>query len=109
MLYKNFYEATKIARKYVPIVKTVCNGTTIIKKNVNKLIDSGLNYLEVSIDGFDEDANLKLGAHSENIISNIKYLSDNSDIPLQINTVVSEENYNSLFSAVEKLKDVKIL
>ena len=108
MLYKNFYEATKIARKYVPIVKTVCNGTTLVKKNVNKLIDSGLNYLEVSIDGFDEDANLKLrGAHSENIISNIKYLSDNSDIPLQINTVVSEENYNSLFSAVEKLKDVK--
>ena len=29
MLYKNFYEATKIARKYVPIVKTVCNGTTL--------------------------------------------------------------------------------
>ena len=29
MLNKNFYEATKIARKYIPIVKTVCNGTTL--------------------------------------------------------------------------------
>ena len=29
------------------------------------------------------------------------------NIPIQINTVVSEENYDSLFSAIYKLKDVK--
>ncbi len=108
MLNKNFYEATKIARKYIPIVKTVCNGTTLVEKNIQKLKDCKLNYIEVSIDGFNEEANLRLrGAHDAVIIKNIKNLSDQTNIPIQINTVVSEENYDSLFSAIYKLKDVK--
>lgn len=108
MLNKNFYEATKIARKYIPIVKTVCNGTTLVEKNIKKLKESKLNYIEVSIDGFNEEANLRLrGAHETDIIRNIKKLSDETDIPIQINTVVSEENYESLFGAIHKLKDVK--
>ena len=32
------------------------------------IIDSGLNYLEVSIDGFDNEANLKLRGSDENVI-----------------------------------------
>ena len=37
-----------------------------------------------------------------------RVLSKNTDIPLQINTVVSRENYNSLWGAIEKLKNVGI-
>ena len=100
--------ATKIARKYIPIVKTVCNGTTLVEKNIEKLKESKLNFIEVSIDGFNEEANLRLrGAHEEGIIKNIKKLSEETKIPIQINTVVSEENYDSLFGAIHKLKDVK--
>ena len=91
MLYKNFYEATEIARKFIPIVKPP-NGTTLTKANIKKLSNSGLNLLEVSIDGFDENANKKLRGTSENIIiENIEQLSSDTDIPIQINTVVSEE------------------
>ena len=108
MLYKHFYEATKIAREYIPIVKTTCNGTTLNKKNVHKLEECGLNYLEVSIDGFDSEANMKLrGADEDKIIESLEYLSKNTKIPLQINTVVSRENYNSLLGAIEKLKSVE--
>lgn len=108
MLYKNFYEATKEARKYIPIVKTTCNGTTLTDKNIIKLKESGLNYLEVSIDGFDDRANMQLrGAHEGKIIKQLECLSSKTDIPLQINTVVSQENYNSLWGAIEKLKNVK--
>ena len=107
MLYKHFYEVTKEARKYFKIVKTTCNGTTLNEKNIFKLKDSGLNFLEVSIDGFDNEANMKLrGAHEEKIIKSLEFLSKNTDIPLQINTVVSRENYNSLWGAIEKLKNV---
>ena len=108
MLYKHFYEVTKEARKYFKIVKTTCNGTTLVEKNIIKLKNSGLNFLEVSIDGFDNEANMRLrGAHEGKIIKNLESLSENTSIPLQINTVVSEENYDSLWDAVSKLKNVK--
>jgi len=108
MLYKDFYEATEVARKFIPIVKTTSNGTTLTKANIKKLANCGLNLLEVSIDGFDENANKKLRGTSENIIiENIEQLSSDTTIPIQINTVVSEENYNSLLDAVFKLKNVK--
>jgi MoaA/NifB/PqqE/SkfB family radical SAM enzyme len=108
LLNKDIYELTKEARKYIPIVKTTSNGTTLVKKNIPKIIDSGLNYLEVSIDGFDNAANMKLRGSDENvIIENLIEFSDKSSIPLQINSVVSEENYESLMLAVDKLKDVK--
>ena len=105
---KDIYELSTLAAKYVPIVKTTSNGTTLTKKNVVKIKNSGLNYLEVSIDGFDSEANQKLRGSDENIIiDNLYELCDQTDLPLQINSVVSEENYDSLFFAIEKLKDVK--
>lgn len=108
LMNKDIYELTKEARKYIPIVKTTSNGTTLVKKNIPKIIDSGLNYLEVSIDGFDNKANLKLRGSDENIIiENLIEFSDKSEIPLQINSVVSEVNYESLLEAIIKLKDVK--
>lgn len=108
LISKDIYDLTKEARKYIPIVKTTSNGTTLTKKNIPKIIESGLNYLEVSIDGFDDEANKKLRGSDENIIiENLIELSNRSNIPLQINTVVSKENLNSLYEAVKKLKDVK--
>ena len=106
MLYKHFYEVTKEARKYFKIVKKQhVMEQPLNEKNIFKLKDSGLNFLEVSIDGFDNEANMKLrGAHEEKIIKSLEFLSKNTDIPLQINTVVSRENYNSLWGAIEKLK-----
>ena len=35
------------------MVKIVTNGTTLPPKIVTKIIDSGINYIEVSLDGFD--------------------------------------------------------
>ena len=108
MLYERFYEATKLARQYIPIVKTTCNGTTLTEANIKKIAASGLNFLEVSIDGFDGEANYKLrGAHEDKIIDSLITFSEITDIPLQINTVVSEENYDSLWDAIKGLKDVK--
>ena len=88
---KDIYELSTLAAKYVPIVKTTSNGTTLTKKNVVKIKNSGLNYLEVSIDGFDSEANQKLRGSDENIIiDNLYELCDQTDLPLQINSVVSK-------------------
>ena len=59
LMNKDIFELSKLARKYVPIVKITTNGTTLLPKVVTKIIDSGINYIEVSIDGFDGEINKK--------------------------------------------------
>ena len=53
LMNKDIFELSKIARKYVPTVKITTNGTTLLPKVVTKIIESGINFIEVSIDGFD--------------------------------------------------------
>lgn len=108
LLYPRLFELNKLARQYFPRVKITTNGTLLKPSTCDKLIESGLNFLEVSIDGFDGVTNKKYrGNHEERVIDYLKYLSDNSDIPIQINTVLADVNYESLFDAIDRLKDVK--
>ena len=46
---------------------------------------------------------------SLNLIGYLEDLSSRSDIPLQINSVVSAVNIDSLWDAIDKLKNAKIL
>ena len=108
LMNKDIFELSKLARKYVPIVKITTNGTTLIPKIVTKIIDSGINYIEVSIDGFDGEINKKYrGSDEDKIISYLKDISSRSEIPLQINSVITDANIDSLWDAIDKLKDVK--
>ena len=107
-MYKNIYSLSDVARKYVDNVKVTTNGTAFSRSVVNKIRDSGINQLEVSIDGFDGGVNkLFRGSDEEIIIENIEYLSTVSDIPIQINSVAADVNYDSLFMLVDKLRGIK--
>ena len=107
-MYPRIFEAIKEAKKYIPNIKVTTNATTLDKESCRRLIESGLSYLEISIDGFDSTTNKKLrGVHEDKLIDNLKYLSDKTNIPIQINSVIADVNYSSLFGAVDKLKDVK--
>jgi len=108
LMYKNIFQAIKEARQSIPNVKITTNSTLLTKGNCNKLVDSGLTYLEASIDGFDNITNKKMrGVSEDKLIENLHYLSDNSNLPIQINIVISNVNYESLFEAVDRLKDVR--
>ena len=110
LLNKDIFELSKLARKYVPIVKVTTNGTTLLPKVVTKIIDSGINYIEISLDGFDGEVNKKYrGSDETKIIKYLEDLSDRSDIPLQINSVITDVNIDSLWDAIDKLKNVKNL
>ena len=83
------------------------NATLLKKEACQGLADSGLTYLEVSIDGFASGANKEArGVDEDRLIANMEYLSRVSDIELQVNVVVSSLNYDSLFPAVDRLKGV---
>lgn len=108
LLYPHIFEAIAEAKKYITSVKISTNGTTLTKENCSKLAKAGIDYLEVSIDGFDNSTNAKVrGVHEDKLIENLMNLSNNTDIPIQINMVISDTNYKSLFQAVDKLKHVK--
>jgi len=107
LLYPRLFELTKLARQYVPGVKITTNGTPLQPKVVTKIIDSGITYVEVSIDGFDGAANQRYRGNDEGkVIEYLKDLSARSDIPIQINTVLADVNYRSLWDAIDRLKDV---
>lgn len=110
LMNKDIFELSKLARKYVPVVKVTTNGTTLQPKVVTKVIESGINFIEISLDGFDGKINKKYrGSDESKVIKYLEDLSSRSDIPLQINSVITEVNIDSLWDAIDKLKNVRNL
>lgn len=108
LLNKDIFELTKFAKTIVPRVKVTTNGTALNPKIVTKIIDSGMTDVEVSLDGFDGETNMKYrGSNEDKIIEYLEDLSNRSTIPIQINSVVSAVNIHSLWDAIDKIKNVK--
>ena len=110
LLNKDIYELTKLAKTIVPRVKVTTNGTTLNPKVVTKVIECGMTDVEISLDGFDGKTNMQYrGSDESKVIGYLEDLSNRSDIPLQINSVLSAVNIDSLWDAIDKLKNVKNL
>jgi len=108
IMHSNIIECIKLSKKYIKNVQLTTNATLLSKKRCQQLAESGLTHLEVSIDGFDDKTNQMFRGPKENkLIENVKYLDEISDIEIQINTVISSENYEGLFDAIDKLHVIK--
>ncbi len=111
LLYPKLPELIKLCRKYVPEVVLTSNLTLLTPEISRKLSEAGLTYLEASIDGFQKGKQQKyrgLGiAEIDKILPNLKYFSDHTNIPIQINSVVSNLNIGSLHNAIDQIKDIK--
>jgi MoaA/NifB/PqqE/SkfB family radical SAM enzyme len=107
MLYPRFYDALKLAKQYVEKVRTTTNGTLLNEENCRKLVETGIDRLEVSIDGFSGTTNKDCrGCTEDKIIQGLETLGRAGKIPVQINIVVSNVNYDALFLAIDRLKNV---
>jgi len=113
LLYSKLPELIALCRKYVPEVILTTNLTLLTPEMTRRLAKAGLTYLEASIDGFEKGKQQRyrgLGiAEIDKILPNLKYFSDHTSIPVQINSVVSDFNIKSLYPAIDKLKDIKNL
>jgi MoaA/NifB/PqqE/SkfB family radical SAM enzyme len=113
LIYPKLPEMIKLCRKYVPEVILTTNLTLLSKEMTHRLKKAGLTYLEASIDGFEKGKQQEyrgLGiAEIDKILPNLKYFSDHTSIPIQINSVLSSLNIKSLYPAIDKLKDIKNL
>lgn len=108
LMYPHLYEAITIAREKTDQVKITTNGTIIGPKEVDALVKAGLTHIEFSIDAFTlQELTDFRGSNLDKIVEVLKYISANTDLVLQINSVVNKINYDSLFKVVETLKEVK--
>ncbi|PLY08703.1 MAG: hypothetical protein C0626_12710 [Arcobacter sp.] len=108
LMYPHLEEAIKIVKRKSKHVKITTNGSLITKDDVNRLSKAGLTHIEFSIDGFTFEDQLKFrGADLNKMVEMIEYISNHTNLHLQINSVVNKQNYNSLFNLVNILKNAK--
>ena len=75
-LYDEIFEMIRYATDHDISVAITSNFNTIDQERINKIIDSGLEHLIISIDGIDQQSyeKYKVGGNYDNIINNIKKL-----------------------------------
>lgn len=73
LLYKYIFDAIKYSKKKGLEVLLTSNGTLLNTKNIDKLINSGLDYLSLSIDGATKETfeSIRVGAKYEKMITGI--------------------------------------
>lgn len=111
LLRKDLFEVMKYARSLGFHWGMVSNGSLWTKDMVEKAIDSGMETIDISIDGIgevhDEFRNTK-NAYS-NAINAIKLLAKAKFLKhLRISTTVHKKNINSLDELYEEFKDLGI-
>ena len=78
LLNKNFYDYLKILKRIKKsfFIKTVTNGMVLNKKNSQKILESGIDLIEVSLDGEskNDSQNIRRKSKTDLIIENLKYL-----------------------------------
>jgi uncharacterized protein len=76
MLYSEIFDLVKDLKKLNVIVGIITNGSLLNKDNLNKLKESGLDRINISLNAYDKEVAKKLaGTHYdvERILENIKY------------------------------------
>lgn len=108
MLRKDIYEIISYAHSFNIKTIMMTNGILIGIKEVRRLIDSGLNEVAISLEGFAE-INDKIRGNGNfdkvmDTISNFKSYQSKIDC-LRVGVTISKYNYNILFSLVKFLHE----
>jgi pyrroloquinoline quinone biosynthesis protein E len=104
----DFFEMIRIARARHIWVRTTTNASLLhLKDNYRKLIDTGVNEVQISIDGADKETfeSIRRGGHFETVVANCKlvnaYCRDVGRMPTKMWTVVQRNNVGQLDRLVD--------
>ncbi len=110
----DFYRMIRYARERHIWVRTVTNGSLLhLNDNARKLLDSGINEVQISIDGADKETfeAIRVGGKFQRVIENVTNLNSLSlELGLNVTkmwTVVQDQNINQLRSLVELAEVMK--
>ena len=107
LAYKHAAEAVALVKEYVPTALMHSNGVLLHGKRAQKLAQSGLDDLRVSIDGSDEKTFHEIrGTSLTKILDNLKHFSSLCDIPISTVSVISKNNWKSLLNVPDILREI---
>lgn len=109
----DFFEMIRYARKRRIWVRTTTNASLLhLKDNYRKLVDSGVNEIQISVDGADAETFTKIrrGAVFKRVMSNIRLINDycrSKEVSLtKMWTVVQRDNIHQLEALVDLAADL---
>jgi len=115
-LFNEIFEMIRIAADHNISVAITSNFNTVNSKRINKIIESGLEHLIVSVDGIDQESyeRYQIGGHFERVINNIRQLLETKDnrkakypfVDLQF--LIMKHNVHLLDRATQLARDLNI-
>lgn len=107
---KDFFELAAYAKRRIPYISLASNGTLLTKDNAKKLKDSGVDYIEISIDGASaatHDEFRGVPGAFERAIEGVKNCV-NEGIDTCIATVLHRENLNETEKIIQLAKELGV-
>jgi MoaA/NifB/PqqE/SkfB family radical SAM enzyme len=107
-LYPKLIEAIQLSKKLSDNIIFTSNGSLLTTEKIDKYVEAGLTHMEISIDSFDKEKLKEYrGVDLDYLYKIVFYISEKTPLRLQINSVVSTENYHSLKGLVRTFKEAK--
>ena len=103
LLHRDFFKMIEYARRRKIRSVVTTNGTLLNQQNIQKIIQSGLGALHVSIDSADPEVykSIRVGARLEVVAGNVKSLSDQrtnqgSKLEIIVNSILMRQTYHQV-------------
>lgn len=97
LLYEQIFEAIALARRYIPSVRFVTNGTLLTAEVGRELARAGLSQLGVSIDSPDRELMARIrGVELDEVAEKVRAFAAESKIPVEVRAAICAENLASL-------------
>ena len=111
-LYPRLIDAIRLSKELSENVKFTSNGVLLTPESIKQYIEAGLTHIEISVDAFDKEKLREFrGVDLDHLVKVVNHISEETDLHLQINSVVSSENSQWLIDMVHvfnKAKNIKI-
>jgi MoaA/NifB/PqqE/SkfB family radical SAM enzyme len=104
LIFKGIYDIFSFCSENGIICKISTNGIALTEKNCDKIIESGLPYLSVSLDSHLPEIHDKfrgIDKALEKAIKGINYLSKNGNLTLGISSVLMKDNISTFDKSVD--------
>lgn len=106
---KDIVDIVKESKKLAPVTILNTNSLLLTEERLKELIDAGLNYIQVSLDGIEDDHNYIRGEGTyKKTLEKMRLINKYSDqINLHISSVISKVNLDKMEEFVHQIIDVE--
>lgn len=104
LIFKGIYDIFKFCADNDIICKISTNGIALTENTCNKIIESGLKYLSVSLDSHLPEIHDKyrgVPGTLERAVNGIKYLKANSNITIGVSSILMRDNISTFNQTVD--------